>query len=48
MDNEPLRRELGQRGRQAVERNFTADRMAEATLAVYQHLVQTRQTTQGC
>jgi len=35
LDNESLRRELGQRGRKAVERNFTGDRMAEATLAVY-------------
>jgi glycosyltransferase involved in cell wall biosynthesis len=36
LDNAPLRAELGQRGRAAVERSFTADRMAEATLAVYQ------------
>jgi glycosyltransferase involved in cell wall biosynthesis len=34
-DNEPLRRELGRRGRAAVEQHFTAERMAEATIAVY-------------
>jgi glycosyltransferase involved in cell wall biosynthesis len=36
LDNQPLREELGRRGRRAIERNFTADRMAEATLAVYE------------
>jgi glycosyltransferase involved in cell wall biosynthesis len=39
LDNEPLRVELGRRGREGVERSFTADRMAEATLAVYRRFV---------
>ncbi len=38
LDNPVLRRELGQRGREAVVRLYTADRMAEATLAVYQKI----------
>ncbi len=42
LDNEPLRHELGRRGRAAVEKNHTADRMAEATLAVYQKVVGNR------
>ncbi len=36
LDNAPLRAELGRRGRAAIERLHNADRMAEATLAVYQ------------
>jgi glycosyltransferase involved in cell wall biosynthesis len=40
LDNPTLRAELGQRGRQAVERLYTADRMAEATLAVYERVVE--------
>jgi glycosyltransferase involved in cell wall biosynthesis len=39
LDNTPLRAELGRRGRSAVERLFTADRMAEATLAVYEKVI---------
>jgi glycosyltransferase involved in cell wall biosynthesis len=42
LDNQPLRVELGRRGRQAVERSYTADRMADATLAVYQQFVRAR------
>jgi glycosyltransferase involved in cell wall biosynthesis len=36
LDNPILRQELGRRGRQAVERLYNADRMAEATLAIYE------------
>ena len=36
-DNKPYCQEIGRRGRLAVERNFTAQRMAEATLGVYRH-----------
>ena len=43
VDNEPPRRQLGQRGRLAVERNFTAERMADATVDVYQQLLHARQ-----
>jgi glycosyltransferase involved in cell wall biosynthesis len=42
LDNPMLRSELGQRGRRAVERLFTADRMAEATRAVYQQVIADR------
>ena len=39
LENAPLRTELGRRGLQAVQRLFSADRMAEATLAVYERFV---------
>jgi glycosyltransferase involved in cell wall biosynthesis len=39
LENEPLRNELGRRGRDAVERQFSADCMADGTLAVYHHFV---------
>jgi len=42
LDNPTLRSELGQRGRQAVERLYSAERMAEATLAVYQQVIGNR------
>ncbi len=37
--DEPLRRELGERGRRAVARDFSAEKMAERTLAVYRRFV---------
>jgi glycosyltransferase involved in cell wall biosynthesis len=39
LDNRDLRQELGRRGREGVERLFTADRMADATLVIYQQCV---------
>jgi glycosyltransferase involved in cell wall biosynthesis len=39
LDNPSLRHELGRRGRIGVERLFTADRMADATLAVYEQVI---------
>jgi glycosyltransferase involved in cell wall biosynthesis len=35
-----LRKTLGQRGQAAVQANFTAQRMAAETIAVYQRLLQ--------
>jgi glycosyltransferase involved in cell wall biosynthesis len=40
LDNPDLRNEFGRRGREAVEKLYSADRMAEATLAVYQRFVE--------
>jgi glycosyltransferase involved in cell wall biosynthesis len=39
LDNRDLRQELGRRGREGVERLFTADRMAEATLSIYRQFL---------
>ena len=39
LDNPSLREELGRRGRAAVEKLYSADRMAEATLTVYERFV---------
>jgi glycosyltransferase involved in cell wall biosynthesis len=47
LDNAPLRAELGSRGRAAVEKMFSADRMAEATVGVYERLVQAAQNRDG-
>jgi glycosyltransferase involved in cell wall biosynthesis len=47
LDNQPLREELGRRGRRSVEKNFSADRMADATLAVYEHVAGRRESGIG-
>ena len=45
LENPGLRKELGQRGRQAVERQFTAEHMATSTLSVYTNVL--REHTAG-
>lgn len=42
MDNSEQRRSLGQRGKEAVHKNFSDDVMAEATEQVYKQYVQTK------
>jgi glycosyltransferase involved in cell wall biosynthesis len=48
LDNPVLRQELGRRGREAIEKTHNSDRMAEATLAVYQQLVDVAACASPC
>jgi glycosyltransferase involved in cell wall biosynthesis len=47
VDNPALRRELGARGRASVERLYNSDRMAEATLAVYERFTSSAVNNRG-